>query len=98
MIEVIKLLTALTWIDAIGWLAAIAGLLGAYLLAQNNKSSKWGFVMFLVSNCFWFVFGYYTHAYSLVVQQIGFTVTSCIGIRTWFNLKRTEIGQVQATN
>lgn len=69
---------------AVEWLACFAGLLGASLLALNNRYSRWGFVAFLASNCLWIAYGYYNQAWGLVVMQIGFTVTSTVGIIRWF--------------
>ena len=48
-------------IDLIEWAGCITGLLGASLLAMNNRYSGWGFVLFLLSNVAWIVFGLLSH-------------------------------------
>lgn len=70
-------------LEVIEWAGCITGLCGALLLALNNRYSGWGFVLFLVSNLGWVAFGLMTHATGMVVMQIGFTVTSLMGIWRW---------------
>ena len=77
------------------WLACFAGLIGAALLAMNNRYSKWGFVAFLVSNLFWIVFGIHSEAWGLVTMQIGFTITSVLGILFWFKPKPSCPGVIR---
>ncbi len=69
--------------DTLQWLGCATGVAGALLLALNNKHSGWGFVLFLISNCFWLVFGLETGAPGLVARQIIFTGTSLLGIYKW---------------
>ena len=69
----------------IEWVGCFTGLTGAGLLAINSAAiSKWGFVAFLVSNFIWIGFGLSKKLYPLVVMQLGFTVTSVIGVFQWF--------------
>lgn len=68
---------------AIEWLASLIGLLGALLLALHNEISGWGFVAFLLSNILWIVWGVRKRAHGLLTMQIGFTVTSLMGIINW---------------
>lgn len=70
-------------IEILEWAGCLTGLCGAALLALNNRYSGWGFVLFLVSNIAWIVFGLSTHATGMVVMQIGFTATSLIGVWKW---------------
>jgi hypothetical protein len=70
--------------DSIEWSACLAGLLGAGLLALNNSYSRWGFVAFMASNLLWIIYGLENKAYGLVVMQLGFTITSTVGIINWF--------------
>lgn len=69
----------------IEWLACLTGLIGAFLLASNNRSSKWGFVAFLASNALWIAYGISIQAWGLITMQVGFTATSLIGIAKWFS-------------
>ncbi len=75
------------------WIGCMTGLCGATLLALNNRYSGWGFVLFLISNVGWIIYGLLTHATGMVVMQLGFTLTSLIGVWKWLisNQKRSEI-------
>lgn len=68
----------------VGWIGSLFGLAGSFLLALNTSFSGYGFVAFLASNCAWLYHGTKTRTWPLVVMQIGFTVTSVIGLRNWF--------------
>lgn len=70
-------------IQTLEWLGALLGLLGAGLLAANTNFSGWGFLAFLLSNACWIAFGLLTHAYGLIAMQIGFSVTSVVGLFRW---------------
>lgn len=59
------------------------GLLGALLLSLNCKHSGWGFVAFLGSNIAWITFAVQNSISGLLVMQLGFTITSLIGIYRW---------------
>lgn len=59
------------------------GLTGALLLSLNFKHSGWGFVAFLGSNIAWITFALQNSINGLLVMQIGFTITSLIGIYRW---------------
>lgn len=72
--------------NKIEWLGCLTGLCGSILLAIHNDLSKWGFAAFLVSNLLWIFFGISKKLYPLVVMQLGFTITSVIGISQWFAL------------
>lgn len=69
--------------DTLQWLGCATAVIGSLLLALNNKHSGWGFVLFLISNGFWLVFGLQTGAPGLVATQIIFTGTSLLGIYKW---------------
>lgn len=66
------------------WSGAILGLVGSLLLALNVHVSGYGFVAFLASNLCWLVFGIKSRAWGLVTMQVGFTLTSLMGIYNWF--------------
>jgi nicotinamide riboside transporter PnuC len=65
------------------WLASACGLLGSLLLALKGRSAPWGWVFFAFSNAGWLVFGYGNGHWFFLVQQIGFSITSAIGIWKW---------------
>lgn len=65
------------------WTGSLVGLLGAAMLASGGVNAGRGFVAFLVSNFCWIGFGLLQGATGLVVMQVGFTLTSLVGIRNW---------------
>lgn len=64
-------------------LSAALGLLGAALLASRSRWAGWAFVAWLISNIGWIVFGAGNQHWFFIAQQVGFTVTSVLGIWTW---------------
>lgn len=64
-------------------IAAICGLSGTLLLATKGKRAGWGFVAFLGSNAGWLVFSWQHLHWWMFFQQVGFTISSLIGIWTW---------------
>jgi hypothetical protein len=76
---------------AIEILAAAFGLLGTTVLAMNGKRAGWGFVAFLASNAGWLAFAYQGAHWFMFAQQVGFTVTSFLGIWRWLLRRRVEV-------
>ncbi len=66
------------------WLGCMTGLLGATLLALNNRYSGYGFMAFLASNVCWMGYGIAMESWGLVTMQLGFTATSLLGLYRWF--------------
>jgi glucose dehydrogenase len=64
-------------------LSAALGLLGAALLASRSRWAGWAFVAWLISNIGWIVFGAGHQHWFFIAQQIGFTITSVLGIWNW---------------
>lgn len=63
--------------------ASLCGLLGSLMLALKGRAAPWGWVFFALSNIGWLTFSYgYSHWF-LLVQQVGFSITSAIGIWRW---------------
>ena len=75
-------------------LSAGLGLLGAILLATKNRYAGLAFVAWFVSNLGWLIFGAHNDHWFFFVQQIGFTVTSVLGIWNW--LVNPALRQAQA--
>jgi hypothetical protein len=65
------------------WVGAGLGLVGAALLSLNLKASRYGWLFFLLSNFAWTAYGIRTDAYGLVAMQVGFTLTSLLGVYRW---------------
>jgi|UniRef100_E6QWC3 hypothetical protein len=80
-------------IEFLEWAGCITGLSGASLLAMNNRYSGWGFALFLASNLAWIMFGLLTHATGMVVMQLGFTVTSMVGVWKWLVVGKYVTGK-----
>jgi len=66
------------------WAGAATGVAGTLLLALPSEASKWGFVLYLVSNFFWIRFGLQTRTFGLIVQNAVYTASSLVGIWFWF--------------
>lgn len=64
-------------------LAAIFGILGTLVLATKGRWAGWGFVAFLASNAGWLAFSYAHAHWFMFAQQVGFTVSSLIGVWVW---------------
>jgi len=64
-------------------LSAGLGLLGAFLLATKSRYAGLAFVAWFVSNLGWLIFGARNAHWFFFAQQIGFTITSVLGIWTW---------------
>lgn len=64
-------------------LSAGLGLLGAFLLATKSRYAGLAFVAWFVSNLGWLIFGAHNDHWFFFAQQIGFTITSVLGIWTW---------------
>lgn len=62
------------------WSGSLLGLLGAFLLATNTKASKFGWFAFLAANVAMIAFAMLIDARGLLLQQVGFTATSLLGI------------------
>jgi hypothetical protein len=69
------------WVEAGG---ASFGLLGTWLLAENNAWSRWGFVVYLLSNVAWLWFAALHRHWFLLLQYAGFTILSLRGMWRWF--------------
>ncbi len=63
---------------------ALFGACGALLLALNAPESKYGWVLFAVSNVAWVGFSISKRMYGLLAQQLVFTGTSLLGIARYF--------------
>ncbi|MCC2673080.1 MAG: hypothetical protein K0R58_27 [Ramlibacter sp.] len=71
---------------AIEAVAALCGLAGALLLALRGEHAGWGWAAFLASNAGWIVYALVRSMPWMLLQQIGFTATSVIGIWQWLVL------------
>jgi hypothetical protein len=63
--------------------AAAFGLAGTTLLALHGQHAGWGFAAFLASNAGWLAFAWTRRHWFMFAQQVGFTLSSLLGIWTW---------------
>lgn len=66
--------------QAFEWTGSLLGLLGAFLLATNTRVSRYGWLAFLAANLAMIAFAMSIGATGLLVQQLGFMGTSCLGL------------------
>lgn len=62
------------------WAGCFFGLLGAFLLATNSRVSKYGWVAFLAANILMIALAVSIDRNGLLIQQIGFSATSILGL------------------
>lgn len=62
------------------WSGSLLGLLGAFLLATHSSLSRYGWYAFLAANVAMICFALQIQAWGLLLQQVGFTATSLLGI------------------
>ena len=67
-------------IDVLEWAGALCGLAGAFLLATHSRYSRFGWFAFLAANLALVGFSIGIGRYGLLVQQVGFTATTLLGI------------------
>lgn len=69
-------------IDWVQWPAMLITLIAAWFVGSSNKRRrKLGFWIFLLSNVLWIVWGISSHAYALIVLQVGLALTNIRGER-----------------
>lgn len=62
------------------WVGCLVGLLGAFLLATNTSFSRYGWIAFLIANLAMIGLAILIGRWGLLVQQLGFTATSLLGL------------------
>jgi hypothetical protein len=62
------------------WAGCVFGLIGAGLLALNIPASRYGWFGFALANAALILYAWQVQAFGLLVQQIGFSLTSALGI------------------
>lgn len=58
--------------------------LGAIAIILVAKKNKWGFVVGLLSQPFWFITSYANEQWGVFLVSIIFTGSWCLGIYEWF--------------
>lgn len=67
-------------IDFLEWAGALSGLAEAFLLATHTRFSRYGWLAFLAANLALIGFAIGIGRYGLLVQQVGFTATTLLGL------------------
>lgn len=67
-------------VTALEWMGAMLGLTGAFLLATNSRMSRYGWLAFLAANLLMMAFAALIERNGLLLQQVGFTATSLLGL------------------
>jgi len=62
------------------WSGSLISLVGAFLLATHSQVSRYGWLAYLAANFVMIGFALGIGRYGLLLQQIGFTVTTLLGI------------------
>ncbi len=70
----------MTTIEVFEWCGTILGLIGSYTLALNIRISRYGWFVFLAANIAMGLFGLYGRHYGVLLQSLGFTGSSLIGV------------------
>lgn len=65
-------------VDIFQWAGCIFWLTGTFLLARHNRFSEKGFYLFLLSNRAWINVAMLNLAQTLLLQNMGFTLTSLL--------------------
>lgn len=66
------------------WGGTGTGLLGAFLVSLRSPISDWGFIAFLCSNLLLIAFFIRRRLLGMIVLQLGFCITSIMGIWNGF--------------
>ncbi len=74
--------------DLYQWSGCFFGVLGTFLLALNNKWSRWGFVAYMFSNNLWLLYGLNTNATGIVVMQGFYNIITVLGLYQHFWSKK----------
>lgn len=73
-------LTPEALITALEWGSCVLGLLGALVLATTMRLSRWGWPALLLANLCGAAFAVGMDRQGMLLQQLGFVVTSLIGM------------------
>lgn len=70
--------------ELLEWTGTVCGIAGATLIACNVRLSPWGWWLFLISSLSMAVYAVKIGAYGLMLLNICFVATNCLGLwRVW---------------
>ena len=71
----------MNYVDMLQWPAMVVTIAAAWLVAsQSRRKRTVGFWVFLASNVLWSVWGWYQHAYALIVLQFVLAAMNIRGV------------------
>jgi len=62
------------------WIAAILGVIGAWLIGNKNK---WGFILLLIGSVLWITVSFHTMVYGLLLANIPGLLINIRNFWTW---------------
>ena len=77
-------------LPVLDWCGSALGLIGAYMLAFRFKGSRYGWFAFFAANGFYVVMASSVGLPGLLAQQLGYSVSSAIGIYRHFLSRATK--------
>jgi hypothetical protein len=70
----------LEWLDWIQWPAMLVTIVAAWMIASQRKFKRnWAFLLFLLSNVLWIIWGLHDHAYALILLQLALAILNIRG-------------------
>lgn len=73
----------MSWQSVAEWSGAAFGIIGAVAIALNVPWSKWGFVLFLVSNILIGTYAYAVDAQGVLLMQVVYGLINVVGLYRW---------------
>ncbi len=75
------------WDQISQWIIPTLGVSAIFLVAKKNK---WGFVLGLISQPFWFITSYTNQQWGVFIMSIAATFSWMLGIYEWFLKKEKK--------
>ena len=69
--------------EILEWVASLAGVFGACLLAINVRHSRYGFLLYFLSSVLWSYVAYQVNMFPLLFNQLVFVAINLVGIQRW---------------
>jgi len=63
-------------------ISAVIGIIGGIM---NVLKNKWGFVLWVIGDALWIIYGLITQQYFFMMQYIVFALIAVWGFKSWYN-------------
>ena len=73
------------YMNLVRWLATSIGIVAALLIAANISSSRYAFLIFMVSSILWAGVAYRTKDYALLSLQVFLVLIDGYGVMRWMS-------------